>query len=215
MTGPSHPAAGVAGTRWLALTTRLGIEADGAQSLGEMLVGAYTGPGRHHHDIGHVVEVLEAIEDLLGTPAPVEAELAAWFHDAVYEGKAGDDERASAALARSELTNLAVDAGVIGRVAALVEATASHTCEPADGVGAAFLDADLSVLGTDTDRYDRYVQAVRQEYSHLGDPAWRAGRAAVLASLLDRSHLFMSESGRQRWEARSRANLARELTALE
>lgn len=214
MANSSHPAAGMARTRWWDLTERLGI-ADDARTLGETLIGAYSRPGRHHHDIGHVVEVLEAIEDLLGTPAPVDAELAAWFHDAVYEGKAGDDELASASMARAELTGLGLDPDLGERVAALVEATASHTCEPDDRVGAAFLDADLSVLGADDARYDRYVEAVRREYGHLDEPSWRAGRASVLASLLDRGPLFMSEPGRQRWEARARVNMTRELAGLQ
>ncbi|MCP5029567.1 MAG: metal-dependent phosphohydrolase [Actinomycetia bacterium] len=215
MADSSNSAAGVARTRWLGLAHRLGISTDDAIGLGDSLIEAYTGPGRHHHDIGHVVEVLEAIGDLLGTPAPVDAELAAWFHDAVYDAKAGDDERASAVMAHAELTGVGVEHKLVERVASLVEATANHTCGPDDGVGAAFLDADLSVLGTDDARYDRYAQAVRQEYSHLDEPTWRTGRAAVLASLLERHPLFMSESGQRRWETRARANMARELEGLQ
>ncbi len=203
--------------RWASLTSRLKVAGDAAtaaQALGEQLIDAHTGPGRHHHDIGHVVEVLDAVESLLGPSAPVETELATWFHDAVYEGRAGDDERASALLAREALGELGLDPALVERTAGLVEATASHYCRPGDEIGEAFLDADLSVLGADPDRYDTYVSAVRREYGHLDDQTWRTGRANLLASLLGHHRLFLSEAGRARWEDQARANMTRERERL-
>ncbi|MCP3856343.1 MAG: metal-dependent phosphohydrolase [Actinomycetia bacterium] len=205
-------------SRWAALTIRLGVGGDAAtaaQALGEQLIDAYTGPRRHHHDIGHVVEVLDAVDSLLGPSVPVEAELATWFHDAVYEGRAGDDERASALLAREVLGELGLDPALVERTAGLVEATVNHSCGPGDDIGEAFLDADLSVLGTDPVRYDTYVSAVRREYGHLDDQTWRTGRANVLTALLDRPRLFLSEAGRARWEDQARANMTRERQRLK
>ena len=75
-------------------------------------------------------------------------------------------------------------------------------------------DADLSVLGADDDRYDRYVADVRAEYAHVTDEAWSEGRRRVLRTFLDRSKIFHTEAGRERWEAAARTNISRELSSL-
>jgi predicted metal-dependent HD superfamily phosphohydrolase len=76
------------------------------------------------------------------------------------------------------------------------------------------LDADLAVLGSEPASYQAYVAGVRSEYSHVSVDDWRTGRARVLQSFLDRPTLFATPTGRARWEARARANLAAEVASL-
>ena len=59
---------------------------------------------RKYHGRTHLLAVLEAL-DLLTEPAepPRTVVLAAWFHDAVYRGVAGQDEEESARLAEDRL----------------------------------------------------------------------------------------------------------------
>ena len=51
-------------------------------------------------------------------------------------------------------------------------------------------DVDLAILGAPPSRYERYVVAVRSEYAHVDDRAWRRGRAEVLTSFLDRPAIY-------------------------
>ena len=92
--------------------------------------------------------------------------------------------------------------------------TAGHRVEAGDRAGAALCDADLGVLGSPAPAYQAYVSAVRREYRHLDDEAFRGGRIAVLAGLLDRPHLFATPIGRRWWEAAARANIEGELNRL-
>jgi predicted metal-dependent HD superfamily phosphohydrolase len=55
---------------------------------------------------------------------------------------------------------------------------------------------------------------VRQEYAHVPDDLFRAGRAAVLAALLAAPALFRTAAGRRRWEHAARANVEAELAQL-
>jgi len=75
-------------------------------------------------------------------------------------------------------------------------------------------DADLAVLARSTDGYDRYAAAIREEYAHVPEEAFRAGRAAVLRHLLDLPAVYRLPRLRDRWEEPARANLRRELDAL-
>src|SRR5262249_16569257 len=64
------------------------------------------------------------------------------------------------------------------------------------------------------DWYDRYAAAIREEYGHVPDDAFRAGRAAVLRHLLDLPVLYRTPELRDRWQAAAPANLHRELDTL-
>jgi predicted metal-dependent HD superfamily phosphohydrolase len=94
------------------------------------------------------------------------------------------------------------------RAGDLVLATAAHAASPDDLAVWALLDADLAILGADPPEYDRYRLAVREEYAALDEPAWRAGRTAVMSGLLARDPLYGTRAARRRWEARAKANIA-------
>ncbi|GAB3770872.1 putative metal-dependent HD superfamily phosphohydrolase [Nocardioides ginsengisegetis] len=139
--------------------------------------------------------------------------LAAWFHDAVYDGQPGAEER-SAQWAETALPEAAVPATVATEVARLVRMTENHRPADDDPDGCALSDADLAILAAAPERYAEYATAIRQEYAHVPDDAFRAGRAAILADLLAKRHLFHTTHARERWEATARANVAAELERL-
>ena len=115
--------------------------------------------------------------------------LAAWFHDAVYDG-ADDDEERSARWAER-----ALPAAYADEVARLVRMTVDHRPADDDPAGAALSDADLGILAAPRERYDAYVAGVRADFAHVGDDDFRAGRAAVLRDLVARPHLFSTPHG--------------------
>ena len=178
-------------------------------ALRDDLLAAWDRPG--YHDLRHLEEVLERL-DVLATAGvafdPTTVGLAAWFHDAVYDG-AGDDEERSARWAER-----ALPAAYADEVARLVRLTVDHRPAGDDTAGAALSDADLGILAAPRDRYDAYVAGVRADFAHVGDDDFRAGRAAVLRDLVSRTHLFSSQQAQQLWEPAARENLRRELGEL-
>lgn len=203
--------------QWSSAVRDAGATADSGVVVasGRDLVERWTQPHRRYHDLDHLISVLTTLDSLADPrPAPAEVRLAAWFHDAVYEGFPGADEEASAALAQQVLTELRVPDAVVAEVGRLVRSTAGHQVADDDPYAALLVDADLAILAAPRPEYRRYVHAVRAEYARLPDEVFRAGRAAVLTSLLDRPELFRTVAGRQRWEAVARANLADELAGL-
>lgn len=167
---------------------------------------------RRYHGRTHLLAVLEAL-DVLTEPArpPRAVLLAAWFHDAVYRGIAGRDEEESARLAEDRLGHAGLPDAEVEEVARLVRMTAEHRPEPGDDAGALLSDADLSVLGGDPAAYARYLAAVRQDFAHIGDADFAAGRAAVVRQLLDLDPLFHTPRGRGLWLDAARRNLQGEL----
>ena len=179
----------------------------------DRLLAAYSA-GRGYHDTRHLAEVLARLDEL-GRSGQPEVVLAAWFHDAVYDGRSEAEER-SARLAESELAGARVgDRDVdVAEVARLVRLTEQHDPVPGDADGEALSDADLAILAAPPERYREYAAGVRREYADLADADYRAGRRAVLEELASRPALFRTAHARERWEPRARANLAAEIADL-
>jgi predicted metal-dependent HD superfamily phosphohydrolase len=181
---------------------------------GEALLDDWSAEHRHYHDLAHLSAVLANVAELAPfADDPLACGLAAWYHDAVYEGHPQDEER-SAARAEAELTALGLRPVLIAEVARLVLLTTRHDPAPDDRNGMVLCDADLAVLAAPPAAYLAYTRAVRAEYAHVPAEAFRTGRAAVLQSLLDLPGLFRTPPGRTRWEPAARANLSAELSAL-
>ena len=92
---------------WAALLARhtTAPEAAGRRSPA---VGLVVEPHRRYHAVSHLRDILSYVDELAEYADDVDAvRLAAWYHDAVYDGLPGDEER-SARRARDELSELGV-----------------------------------------------------------------------------------------------------------
>ena len=188
----------------------------GADALRAELLAAYADPSRGHHDVGHLHEVLTRLDDLAAAEArfdKIAVRLAAWFHDAIYDGERDSEERS--AVWAEEALPAYVDAATVAEVARLVRLTEHHHPDPGDENGHALSDADLWILAAAPDRYAAYVAAVRREYARLPDDVFAVGRAEVLRALLAKPHLFHTAHGLAEWEEPARTNVLDELTGLD
>lgn len=178
------------------------------------VVAAWGEPHRRYHDLGHLAAVLGLVGELAGAAAdPAAVRLAAWYHDVVYDPRRGDNEEVSAERARAGLRGL-VPPERVEEVARLVLLTAGHDPAPDDANGAVLCDADLAVLAGPPETYAAYASAVREEYGHLSDAEFTAGRTAVLEQLLALPALYRLPAVAGEWTPRARANLAAELSLL-
>ncbi len=200
--------------RWRRDTGRASPAVDAA---GAELVARWSEPHRQYHTLAHLAAVLSTVDAFAAAAQAVEpVRLAAWLHDAVYDPRAaaGANEEASAILGYRLLARLGYPAALAHEVARLVRLTAGHHAAPGDRNGALLCDADLAVLAWPPAAYDGYAGAIRREYAHVPDPAYRVGRSAVLRHLLDLPALYRIPELARRWTAPAHANLRRELASL-
>jgi predicted metal-dependent HD superfamily phosphohydrolase len=179
------------------------------------VVAAWGEPHRRYHDLGHLAAVLGLVGELAAAAVDPDAvRLAAWYHDVVYDPRRGDNEGVSAERARAGLRGL-VPPERVEEVVRLVLLTAGHDPAPDDANGAVLCDADLAVLAAPPGAYAAYASAVREEYGHLSDAEFTAGRTAVLEHLLALPALYRLPALAEEWTPRARANLAAELSLLQ
>jgi predicted metal-dependent HD superfamily phosphohydrolase len=178
------------------------------------LLEVYSPPHRAYHNAAHIADCLRQF-DLARAEAdrPDEVEAALWFHDAVYDTRAEDNEERSAAWAVKALTQTGVHPNVARRIGALIVAT-KHDREPNTRDARLLLDVDLSILGREPDEFEAYDRAIREEYQWVPEDRYRAERAAILEKFLQRTAIYQTEFFRTRLEAQARANLRRSIATL-
>lgn len=210
---------GAVGEAWSRATVELGAKHADAPGSDE-LEARYQEPHRRYHTLVHIECVLRDsgwLANAVGLDNRSKSilVLAVCAHDVIYTGAPVEDEQASADWATSRLTDAGVDVQATDQVSKAVLATISHEVDPLDLLVACLLDADLAILGSPADVYDRYAKDVRGEYDRFDDATWKLGRSHVLEQMKKRSRLFLTEPGRERWESDARVNLDRELRSLE
>lgn len=193
--------------------------ADRHPHLADGLRVRYSEPHRHYHDMSHIEALLTGLRHMQ-TPLedPGAVELAVWYHDAIYDPHAGDNEAQSADLLVAELKGR-VDDATVRRAETMIRATFRHNlpegltdAEKSDC--AAFLDLDLAILGADPATFDAYDANIRKEYSFVPDDLYRPARRAVLEGFLGRPRLYFTEPASRRLELPARTNLQRAIDRL-
>lgn len=185
----------------------------------EDLRARYGEPQRHYHSWDHIEALLRHYRRWEGMfHHPVAVLWALYWHDAVYDPSAKDNEAQSAELLESMAGDY-LSAEDVTFAAAIIRATARHALP--DGLApeeaadmALFLDIDLSILGAPEPVYDRYEEAIRKEYAFVPVEAYRAGRGAILRDFLARERLYLTDLAHAEWDAQARINLKRAIDGL-
>jgi predicted metal-dependent HD superfamily phosphohydrolase len=190
------------------------LDAAPPEKLFHELVARYSEPHRFYHTLQHMRECFSvlALASHLAS-RPVEVQLALWFHDAIYDTRAHDNEEQSAHWAEQSLIAEGVESDVAVAVGKLVLAT-QHTFVPETEDAKLLVDVDLSILGAAEPRFTAYERQIRQEYSWVAEDAFRQRRADILVSLLNRSSIYRTGWFASRLEVQARKNLARSLKEL-
>lgn len=200
---------------WEQLLQMFGIEHVKAQATFTALTDAYNSPGRAYHTLEHIQAVLKWIDILRSHATDLPSlQLAAWFHDCIYDPRATDNEEQSAIYAQSVLSGLALPSQTVQAVSQMILSTKTHATEAINQDCQILLDADLAIFGAEPQHYDTYVQAIRQEYSWVPDTAYRTGRAQILQTFLQRARIYGTEPMYAALEEQARENIGRELASL-
>jgi predicted metal-dependent HD superfamily phosphohydrolase len=176
------------------------------------LLARYHEQHRSYHGLQHILSCLRLAAEVRGQlEDPAAVELAVWYHDAIYQPRASDNEERSAALAASELGPLCPL--LVPSITSLILAT-KHQAGPASPDGQFLVDIDLAVLGSSAAEFDTYEADVRREYRWVPRALFDRKRREILQGFVDRPAIYSTRYFRDRLEASARANLARSIDRL-
>ncbi len=198
---------------WICLWTDIGAKGDALKAYNDLL-RRYAEPHRHYHDLGHIEHCLVELQQVrdLAVNYPTIA-MALWYHDAIYNTKAQDNEEMSAALASDTLQTAFVGRKFTERVAKLILAT-KHIRPPDDNDEKIIVDIDLSSFGLPDEMFDQNTLAIREEYDWVPEAIFAKERAKILQLFLDRKPLYSTTFFRDKYEAPAKRNLERAIVQL-
>lgn len=214
----------------------------------------YNEPHRAYHNLTHIQDVFVSLDLLLVDDDIADttiATLATFFHDVIYNPQSSTNEQDSADLfvnfvsdlmnAMQRMGNASIplahidiitESNLVSQIKQCIIATATHI-ESAHQARmsqngtllSAFLDADMSILGKDTNTYDKYASSIRREYEFVERSVYCEKRAEILTSFLpsttspidetkQHQYIYATEKGRELWEIQARENLKREINML-
>jgi predicted metal-dependent HD superfamily phosphohydrolase len=179
------------------------------ETIFQSLLAAYSESHRHYHTLQHLTECLsefERVQTLANEPSAVECAL--WFHDAIYDVHAHDNEARSGDWARAVLTDAGAPKSAIETVVDLILATA-HRVLPETADAKLLVDMDLSILGAPAARFAEYEQQIRGEYAFVPASIFADKRGEILQSFLDREQIYSTPVMYAKFEGTARTNLRR------
>lgn len=178
------------------------------QKLLNKLIAAYSEKQRAYHTVQHLYECLtlfESVKPYLNDAYAVA--LALWFHDAVYNPQAQDNELKSAELFEQYLSADLSDQTVI-KIKQWIVATQKHAST--DELDLQFLlDIDLSILAASPARFVEYEQQIQQEYAWVEPELYAGKRKEVLQHFYQTEPLYQTEYFQQNFELQAKQNLNR------
>jgi predicted metal-dependent HD superfamily phosphohydrolase len=185
-----------------------------ASQLFNDLVAVYSLPHRHYHTLQHIHHVLITIDTLQTYAQDISSvQLAAWFHDVVYDTQADDNEEKSANFAGEVLKNLGISNQKITTISHLILHTKHHI--PDDLDSQVLLDADLAILAANPVEYQEYAKAIRQEYVWVPKAEYINGRRQVLQRFLERQRIYFTPLMFEVAEQSARSNIRAEIQMLD
>ncbi len=178
------------------------------------LAARYSEPHRAYHTLHHLDECLTWFGQVRRHARhPGDVAFALFYHDAIYDTHASDNEDRSAELAAAVLAEYVRGDANPRRVKSLIMAT-KHDAVPEDADAQLLVDIDLSILGSTPERFDEYERQIRKEYDWVAPDVFQTGRRRILLQFTRRTAIYSLPFFREHLETQARANLKRALAAL-
>ncbi len=176
------------------------------QKILDELIAAYGEKQRAYHSVQHLYECLslyQSIQSELNDPSAVA--LALWFHDAIYNPQAPDNELKSAELFEQLMAqDLLPD--TLAKIKRWILATQKHALT--DETDLQFLlDIDLAILAAPPERFIQYEQQIQQEYAWVEPEVYSIKRKEVLMHFYQSEPLYQTAYFQKNFELNAKQNL--------
>ncbi len=200
--------------RWMRLWRRLGVPSVDNKAIYADLIRRYSEPSRRYHTLEHIEHCLEQLDMVQSLAANLWAlEFALWYHDAVYDPKAEDNEERSAELAMEVASAAKLPAKFCLEVGRLVLATKHFSLAASGGDSQLIADIDLSGLALPHEKFEKNWQLIRAEYAWVPEDQFNADRSSMLRSLCC-LRIFKTKFFYDLCENAARQNIQRKLASL-
>lgn len=199
---------------FISLASRYSEDLEYISSLWNKIVKNHCKKNRYYHNLIHLDNLFQHLESVKPSIKDWDIVLfALFYHDYIYNVLKQDNEAQSALKVVSVLNSLEIDIKRIQICKHIIIATKGHQISEQSDANY-FTDADLSILGSDWETYQRYFKNVRKEYKYYPDFMYNKGRIKVLQHFIDMPRIFKTDYFYKKFEKRAKNNLQQEINLL-
>lgn len=174
----------------------------------------YSEKGRYYHNFEHLENMFREFNDVTAAVQDYTAiTFSVFYHDVIYNASSKSNEEKSAGFAEKHLRQIDAEEDFIKKISQQIMATKFHQ-QSGDADTNYLVDADLSILGQESEKYLDYTQKVRKEYSIYPDFLYNPGRKKVLQHFLESESIFKTEYFKEKYEQQARKNILSEIEYL-
>lgn len=160
-----------------------------------LILHNYSEPQRYYHTLEHISELLKPIKDFQLNLAEYQIlVLSIFFHDLVYNPQSNQNEEDSLKLFLDFSQEVNLHEEISQRVQEFIIATKTHINSNNDPLLDLFLDLDLSILGADPLRFERYEKEIKKEFSFVPRDIYILERSKIMKKF--KNNPFKSEWGK-------------------
>jgi predicted metal-dependent HD superfamily phosphohydrolase len=194
------------------LLITIGINPNETNSFWYDLEKAYSGKSRHYHNLNHLQEMIELFDIYRSSlKNPNEVLYSIFYHDYIYKATRKDNELKSAELALAILP----DSILLNKsfVFDAICATQLHQHNEIEDINW-LIDFDLKILSKDWEAYQTYCSQIRKEYKIYPNFLYKPGRKKALEHFLEQEFIYKTETFRNLFDEKAKANIKREIALL-
>lgn len=197
---------------WVDLMRSFGFADNEAEF--NMIENFYQEKHRKYHNLDHIKDCLEKCRLNETSKSNRVLHLAFWYHDLIYKPFKKDNEQASADLAIRFIKKQTDDVQLANRIERLIMATL-HNRTPDTIEEAYMMDIDLSILGSNKEKYTTYTHNIRKEYSVVPWLLYKKKRVEILERFLSKNELYYTDYFKTEFENKARLNIQNEIQQLK
>jgi len=176
------------------------------QKILNILIAAYSEKQRAYHTVQHLYECLNLLESIRSDLNDAYAvALALWFHDAIYNPQAKDNELKSAELFEQCMAQ-DLPVNTVQKIKQWILATQKHALTNETDLQF-LLDIDLSILAATPERFMQYEQQIQQEYAWVDPEVYSIKRKEVLTHFYQSEALYQTAYFQKNFESNAKQNL--------
>jgi predicted metal-dependent HD superfamily phosphohydrolase len=174
----------------------------------------YSKSNRHYHNLVHLNSMFTELKIQKNKFSNWDTIIfAIVYHDFVYNTLKSNNEQRSAEAAVKRLFNISFPDKLTAFCRHLILSTKKH--ELSDMETNLFTDADLSILGSESETYKLYSKQIRREYSIYPDIVYNPGRKKALTHFLKMDNIYKTKEFSDRYELNARTNIQTEINSFD
>ncbi len=201
-------------TRYWLLCEASNINKENGKVIFKQIVKKYGKKGRAYHNLSHIYSFLKTFDQsTLQKNYTIVFEWSIWMHDLVYNPLKKNNELKSAKKTK-KLLGKYLSEQQITEIYEIILSTARHQLYYQEDHHKLFLDIDLAIFASERTTYQKYTEAIREEYRMFPNFLYKKGRRGVLNHFLDRENIYFTSHFQNHFEDIARENLNWELDTL-